>query len=69
MKWYQDNKGNVSSMRILSMAGGIVGMLIALAGTVAMFIGATTAGTAMTIGAGIFASALGAKAWQKSVEK
>ena len=69
MKWYQDSKGNISAMRILAMAAGVTGITIALAGTVAMFIKIQMSGTALTVGAGIIASALGAKAWQKISER
>jgi len=67
-KWYQDNEGNTSALRILAMAGGIVGIIVTLSGTVAMFIDKPTAGTALTVGAGIIATALGTKAWQKISE-
>ena len=69
MKWYQDSKGNISTIRILAMAAGAVGITISLSGTVAMFLGIAAAGTALTVGAGILATALGAKAWQKMNEK
>lgn len=68
-KWYMDNVGNISAMRILSMLAGVTGISITLAGTVAMFLRISTAGTALTIGAGIIATALGTKAWQKMSEK
>ena len=67
--WYDDDKGDISSMRILAMAAGAVGIMISLSGTVAMFLGIAAAGTALTVGAGILATALGAKAWQKMSEK
>ena len=69
MAWYNDDKGNISTIRILAMAAGAVGITISLAGTVAMFLGIAAAGTALTVGAGILATALGAKAWQKMNEK
>ena len=67
--WYNDDKGNISTIRILAMAAGAVGIAISLSGTVAMFLGIVAAGTALTVGAGILATALGAKAWQKMSEK
>lgn len=69
MKWYQDEKGNTSMMRILSMIAGFTGIIISLSGVVAMFLKLSTSGTAMSIGAGILGAALGAKAWQKISEK
>ena len=69
MKWYQDDKGNVSMLRILSMMAGAVGIVVTLAGTVAMFMNLSASGTAMSVGAGIIAASLGAKAWQKVSER
>ena len=69
MTWYNDDKGNISTIRILAMAAGAVGITISLSGTVAMFLDIGTAGTALTVGAGILATALGAKAWQKMNER
>ena len=69
MKWYEDSKGNVSAMRILSMLSGVTGILIVLSGTIAMFLNLTTSGTALTVGAGIIATALGTKMGQKYAEK
>lgn len=68
MKWYQDGQGKVSALRILAMGAGIVGMIITLAGAVGMFLDKASCGTAMTVGAGMVATALGAKAWQKRSE-
>ena len=45
--WYDDDKGDISSMRILAMAAGAVGITISLSGTVAMFLGIAAAGTAL----------------------
>ena len=68
MKWYQDDKGNISTMRILSMAAGLIGILISLSGTIAMFMNKPSATTAISVGAGLIGIALGAKAGQKFAE-
>lgn len=68
-KWYQDDSGNFSSLRIIVLPGAYVGFLTIMAGVVAMFMNLTPAGTAMTVGAGMVATAQGAKAWQKREER
>ncbi len=68
MKWYQDDKGNVSTTRILTLPAGFVGILITIAGVVAMFMNNQTAGTAMGIGLGMLGLALGGKVGQKYIE-
>ena len=68
MKWYQDDKGNVSTMRILALPAGFVGILITVAGVVAMFLNNQAAGTAMSIGLGMLGLALGGKVGQKFAE-
>lgn len=68
MRWYQDDKGNASTMRIIVVAAAMAGILLVGAGAVAMYIEKPAAGVAMTTGAGIIAGALGAKALQKRSE-
>jgi hypothetical protein len=52
-KWYQDDKGNVSSLRIIAVPSAIIGQMVVIAGVVA----------------GLVGLAEGAKAWQKQGEK
>jgi len=68
MKWYQDDKGNISTLRILALPAGFVGMAITIAGVVAMFMDKSTAGTAMSIGLAMLGMALGGKVGQKFAE-
>ena len=68
MKWYEESDEVQSAMRILAMIGGLVGLIIALAGAVAMFLGSPIAAAMAGIGAGIFALALGGKVAQKGFE-
>lgn len=66
--WYQDNQGNTSAMRIIVVPAGILGMLTVAAGVVAMFLQLQDAAVALTVGAGMIATAQGAKAFQKKYE-
>lgn len=68
MKWYEEKEGTVSMMRIASMIGSITGIIIALLGTVAMFLNLPAATAITGIGAGIYATALGTKMGQKYAE-
>lgn len=68
MKWYQDNLGNVSFMRIGGMVGIVVGGGLGLMGGVAMFMQAPAAGTAMSVGAGLITGIAFAKGLQKKAE-
>lgn len=68
-KWYEDDNGNISSLRLIIVPGAYVGFITILAGVVAMFLQLPAAGTAMTVGAGMIATAQGAKAWQKGSEQ
>lgn len=63
-----DDVGHVSALRIIVIPGAFVGMCMAAAGVVAMFYQYPAAGTALTVGAGMVATAQGAKAWQKQAE-
>jgi len=69
MKVFQDNQGNTSALRLIVVPGAYVGFAMSLAGAVAMFLSLPAAGTAMATGAGMVASAAGAKAWQKHSEE
>jgi len=69
MKWFQDDKGNVSSMRILSMLTGVIGLLISISGTIAMFLNNVSSSTAMSIGLALTGLALSGKVIQKYAEK
>lgn len=67
-KWYHDDKGNISSLRIIVVPGAYVGFISIIAGLVGMFMQIADAGIAMTVGAGMVATAQAAKAWQKNSE-
>ena len=66
-RWYQDDKLNTSAMLLIIVPGAMVGIGIAVAGAVAMFLALPAAGVALTIGAGMVATAQGAKALQAAV--
>lgn len=68
-KWYTDDNGKISSLRIIVLPGAYIGFATIIAGIVAMFMNLTPAGTAMTVGAGMVATSQGAKAWQKNSER
>ena len=67
-KWYQDRNGDISSLRILVVPAGYIGMFMAVAGTIGMFLKIDLASVAMTAGVGLVTTAMGAKAWQKGKE-
>jgi len=69
MKWFNDQKGKVSALRIIVVPAGVLGMLLVIAGAIAMFLKLPDAGTAIVSGAGMVATAQGAKAWQAQAEK
>ena len=68
-RWYQDDKMNTSALRLIVVPAGFVGIGIACAGVVAMFLALPAAGVALTTGAGMVATAQAAKAWQKKTEQ
>ena len=68
-RWYEDDQRNTSALRIIVVPGAIIGLLIAIAGAVAMFINLQAAAAALSTGAGMVATAQIAKGWQKSNEK
>ena len=68
-KWYQDDKGNISSLRLIVVPGAYIGFITTMAGLVGMFMQLPDAGIAMTVGAGMVATSQGAKAWQKRSEE
>jgi len=67
-RWYTDEMGKPSTMRVLAMMSGCTGCLLMLASVVAMFAGIDAAVPMAGIGAG--AAGLGevAKAWQSGRE-
>lgn len=67
-KWWQDDNGNMSSLRIIIVPGAYIGFITILSGLAAMYLSLPDAGTALTVGAGIVATSQGAKAWQKRSE-
>lgn len=68
MKLLQDGQGNTSMMRVIALPSAVVGMGISISGAVAMFQNLPAAGTAMAVGAGMVAAALGGKAIQSRAE-
>jgi hypothetical protein len=66
---FHDRTGKLSALRVVVVPAGVVGIVISIAGAVAMFLTLPAAGVAMTTGAGIIATAVGAKAWQRASEK
>jgi len=68
-RWYEDDQHNTSALRLIVVPASIFGFLTVCSGVVAMFLSLPAAGIALTVGAGMVATAQGAKAWQKSNEK
>ena len=69
MKLLQDDKGNASMGRLIAFLAAFVGIVIALAGAVAMFQDRAASVAAMGTGAGMVASSLAGKAFQKRYEQ
>jgi len=63
-KWYEDQFGNASTMRILAMWGAAMGTAYGISGIIAMFLGLDGATVAMGTGAGLFSLGELAKAIQ-----
>ena len=68
-KWYQDDEGNTSALRLIVMPSAIIGQLVVISGMIALFMGYTDAVGAMGVGVAMVGLAEGAKAWQKQGEK
>jgi hypothetical protein len=64
LKWYQDNEGHASSMRIIAMLGGVTGCIAVLAGCVAVFMRIPDGAILATVGAGMTGLGEIAKSWQ-----
>jgi hypothetical protein len=64
MKWYQDQEGNTSSMRIMAMLSTITGCFAVAAGAVAMFLGYPESVAIAGIGGGMAGLGELAKAMQ-----
>jgi hypothetical protein len=69
MKLLQDDKGNLSLMRLIVIPSSITGIGTVVMGVIAMFRELPTAGTAMSVGAGMVAAALAMKGLQKRYEQ
>lgn len=69
MKWYQDVKGNTSSLRIIAMTIVVLGCSVVVSGVVGFFLKQTESMQLITVGAALIASAEFAKVFQKSFEK
>jgi|TARA_Y100000310_G_C20694765_1_gene824798 hypothetical protein len=66
-KWYHDDKGNISAMRVISVSAAFVGMATLIASTVGVFLKLPTMGIA-GIAAGLITTAMGLKWAQKHEE-
>jgi len=64
LKWYQDQLGDTSTMRILAMWGAAMGTAYGISGIIAMFLGLDGATVAIGTGAGLFSLGELAKAIQ-----
>ena len=68
-KWYQDDEGNTSSLRLIVIPSAIIGQLVVIFGMIALFMNKPDAVGAMGVGVAMVGLAEGAKAWQKVSEK
>lgn len=76
-KWFQDNEGKVSAMRIIAMRSVQTGILLVVAGIAFGVAGIikgqteifTFAATCVGAGVGVQGVALGMKAWQTKSEQ
>jgi hypothetical protein len=64
VKWFQDEKGNTSSMRIMAMLSTVTGCVAVLAGVTAIFLGNVQGVPIATVGAGMTGLGEISKAWQ-----
>lgn len=69
MKWYQDDKGNISAMRITVVPASYVGIGGFIAGVVMAFLGNPHAANICAIAASMATVMQGAKALQKRFEQ
>ena len=69
MKWYQDAKGDVSAMRLISVSGAFVGMAGVVAAVVGMFLGLNSAVGMAGILSGLVTTAMTLKWAQKREEE
>lgn len=67
-KWYQDNAGGTSTMRIISMVSSITGCAALVAGGVALFMRVPDAVQYAALGAGMTGLGEIAKSWQAGKE-
>ena len=68
-KWYEDDKGNVSTVRLISLPTAIVGLAITVASTVAFFMRYTDSTLLGGIGVALVTLATGSKTLQKKFEQ
>ena len=66
---FKDQDGKLSMMRVGFFVALLIGSIVALSGTVAMFLGLDAASTAMTTGLAVMGSSGFAKAIQCNAEK
>lgn len=67
-KWYQDNAGGTSTMRIISMVSSLTGCAALVAGGVALFMRVPDAVQYAALGAGMTGLGEIAKSWQAGKE-
>ena len=67
-KWYQDNSGGASTMRIISMVSSMTGCAALVAGGVALFMQIPDAVQFAALGAGMTGLGEIAKSWQAGKE-
>ena len=68
MKWYQDEKGDISAGRIMSMYAVVTGCLVIVLSTIALFLKVDGSITMGGIGLGLATAGLGGKALSKKIE-
>lgn len=64
----QDEKGDASTMRLISIIGTVAGALVLIASAVAMFLGIDSASTMGGVAAGVIGASVAGKYAQKRIE-
>jgi hypothetical protein len=69
LKWYHDENGKPSTVRIIAMMGAILGIIISLGGLVGFFMRLTDSIQVIGLGVGVFGVSEFTKALQKRSER